>query len=159
MSLLLRVGVVWIVLGLVAGLLLRGSGWRRGVAFAISFLPLLGHLLYLVAYTLRGANDLTNELLIFVGLVFGLAVVVGVVGWRYTTRRPGRTALVPLGLSLVYAVPLLWFSGVLQTDRLRLDSISVVVFVGATLFVVSALATYATGRRARGSVLAERRDA
>ncbi len=153
MSLLFRVGLVWVVLGLVAGLLLRRVGWRRGLAFAASFAPLLGHLVYLVAYTLRGAADLTTELLIFLGVTFLLAVAVGVASWRYVKRKPGRMALVPLGLGLAYAAPLLWFSSVLQTDTVRLDSVAVLVFLGATLFVVSALATYATGRRPRGSAV------
>ncbi|CAN5819831.1 hypothetical protein BH24DEI2_BH24DEI2_14830 [soil metagenome] len=154
MSLLFRVGLVWIVFGLVAGLLLRGTGWRRGVAFGFSFVPLFGHLLYLVAYTLRGAVNLGTELVVFLGIALVLAVVVGMASWRYTTRKPGQLALVPLGLALVYAAPLLGYSSVLQTDTLRLDSISVVVFVGATLFVSSALATYAAGRRAREADLA-----
>lgn len=158
MSLLFRVGLVWIVVGLVAGLLLRRTGWRRGLAFAFGFAPLLGHLLYLVAYTMRGASDLSPELAVFLGVTLLLAVGVGVVGWRATTRQPGRIALVPLATSLVYAAPLLWFSDVLQTDAFRLDSISVLLFVGATLFVSSALATYATGRRARCSALVERRN-
>ena len=114
-------------------------------------MPLVGHLLYLVAYTLRGAADLTTKLSVFVGVAVALAVVVGTVSWRYTRRKPRRTALVPVGLGLVYAAPLLWFADVLQSATLRLDSISVLMFVGATLFVASALLTYSAGRGVPGS--------
>lgn len=156
MTLLVRIGFVWIILGLVLGLLLRRLGWRRKVAFGVSFLPWLGHLLYVVAYTLRGADDLSTRLSVFVAVSLVLGVAVGLAAWRYTTGNPKRMPLVPLGLGLVYALPLLWFSSVLQARTLRLDSISVALFVGATLFMSSALLTY-TVQRPRGSVLVERR--
>ena len=156
MTLLVRIGFVWIILGLLLGMLLRRLGWRRKVAFGVSFLPWLGHLLYVVAYTLRGADDLLTRLSVFVGVSFVVVFVIGVAAWRYTTGNPKRMPLVPLSLGLVYALPLLWFSSMLQARTLRLDSLSVVAFVGATLFVSSALLTY-TVQRPRGSILAERR--
>lgn len=155
MTLLVRIGFVWIILGLLLGMLLRRLGWRRKIAFGVSFLPWLGHLLYVIAYTLRGADDLSTRLWVFVAISLVAGVGVGLAAWHYTTRNPKRMPLVPLGLGLVYALPLLWFSSVLQARTLRLDSISVAVFVGATLFVSSALLTY-TLQHPRGSVLAER---
>ena len=147
MALLLRVSLVWMALGFVVGFVLRRQvPGRFSLLLGVSVLPVLVHVGYIAAYTLseRAAGTLNVRLGVFIGLGIVL-VALSPLTWRYVRERPARAPLVPLALTALYALPLLWFSSVLRTQRIGLDVIPTVVLVCATLFVSSLLFVYTFG--------------
>jgi len=144
MSLLLRVAFVWIVLGFVLGVVLRRQV-RRGrplLVLGFSLFPVVGHFIYLAVYTLRNTGALTLQLSLF-GLL--AAVLVALVVWsgrRAFLARPSLTALLPIGASLAYTLPLFWFSSTLRAQQIGMDAIPSVVLAAATLFASSTLFSY-----------------
>ena len=153
MRLLARIAVFWIIAGLVVGFILRQQlGEKRlNLVYSLSLLPWLGHLGYLVVYTLEHSQTLNLELMVLAG-VSALLVVSGfVVGLRFTRSRPQRLAFVPVLLALLYALPLIWFSAVLRAQSIGMGAISTAVLGGAALFVGSILAVYTVGISRRGS--------
>lgn len=156
MTLLWRIGALWLALGLVAGLVLRGQlPWRRLPQLYLAVaLPWLAHLLYTVFFTLNNTSGLGTPLAIFAGssLVLGTAVLLAV--WR-AWRPSARLALAPLGLVLAHLAPLLVFSRALRraglgNAGLGMDALPMVVFLGASLFLASLLFAYTAGRGGAG---------
>ena len=158
MSLLLRVAFVWIILGFVLGIVLRRQLRRRSplLIFGLSLFPALGHFIYIAFYTLRNTGDLGLQLGVF-GLLAALVVTLIVWGGgRYLRGKPSRTALLPLGVSLAYTLPLMWFSSALRAQQIGLDAIPSVVLAAATLFASSTLFSY-LWRFEPGTLLRRRR--
>ena len=159
MALLLRVSLMWLVLGFVVGFVLRRQlPGRLGLFLGSSVLPVLGHVGYLTTYTLteRAAGTLTGQLGVFVVLSVAL-LLSSLLTWRYVKARPARAFLIPLTLTALYALPLLWFSTVLRTQVIGLDAIPTVVLVCATLFMSSALFAYTFALRSSRDLIARRR--
>ena len=147
MRLLARIAVFWIIAGLVVGFILRQQlGKKRlNLVYSLSLLPWLGHLGYLVVYTLEHSQTLNTELMILAG-VSALLVIPGfVIGLRFIRSRPQRLAFVPVILALLYGLPLIWFSAALRAQSISLGAISTAVLGGAALFVGSMLAVFTVG--------------
>ena len=163
MSLLVRIAIIWIILGLVIGFILRRQlgAERLGLVYSLSLLPWLGHLAYVVFYTLERSDALGMQLIILAVSSAVLALVSFWSGRRFAWTRPSRLALVPIGIALLYAVPLIWFGMALRAQSIGMDSIPAAILVGATLFVSSILTIFTLGIRRQplsfGGVL-ERRD-
>ena len=156
MTLLWRIGALWLALGLVAGLVLRGQlPWRRlPQLYLVAALPWLAHLVYTVFFTLNNTSGLGTPLAIFAGssLVLGTAVLLA--AWR-AWRPSARLALAPLGLVLAHVAPLLVFSRVLRraglgNAGLGMDALPLAIFLGASLFLAGLLFAYSAGRGGAG---------
>lgn len=157
MALLLRVSLVWIGLGLVVGFILRRRvPGQLSLLLGVSALPVLAHAGYIIMYTLseRAAGTLGVQLGILVVLSIML-VALSLLTWRFVRESPARAPLIPLALTALYALPLLWFSTVLRTQAIGLDAIPTVVLVCATLFMSSVLFAYTFARS--GDTLERRR--
>ena len=153
MRLLARIAVVWVVLGLVVGFLLRARvPWRRlNWLYALSALPWLAHLVYVVSYTLGNSSGLGLPLAVFVVATLLLGTLALGFGWRAWRGAPVRLALGPLVLVGAHALPLFVFSRLLQgaglgNAGLGMDAIPMVAFICAALFWGSVLLAYAFGR-------------
>lgn len=142
MTLLLRLAVIWIVLGAVTGLVLRGQFRERVmIPFALSFLPFAVHLFYLVYRT--GGAVTQGQLALFIGISLFLAVAVFWVGLRSAERGGNSVVALPALLALVYgAGPLLWYSSLQRQAEWGVDSIPNVLYVGGTMFVVVMLLVF-----------------
>lgn len=147
MSLLVRIVIIWIILGLIVGFVLRGQlGARRlGLVYSLSLLPWLGHLAYVAFYTLERSNALGMQLIILAISSAVLALVSFWSGRRFAWTRPSRLALVPIGIALLYAVPLIWYGMALRAQSIGMDSIPAAILAGATLFVSSILSVFTLG--------------
>lgn len=157
MALLLRVSFVWMGLGFVVGFVLRRRvPGRLSVLLGMSGLPVLAHVGYIIMYTLseRAAGTLGVQLGVFVVLSIVL-VTSSLLTWRFVRESPARAPLIPLSLTALYTLPLLWFSTVLRTRTIGLDAIPTVVLVCATLFMSSVLFAYTFARS--GDALERRR--
>ncbi len=153
MRLLSRIAIIWVVLGLVVGLVLRGQlSWRRlGALYALSALPWLAHLVYVVFYTLDNASGLALPLTLFALSSLVLGTLTLFLGWRFWRKTPLRLSFAPLLLALAHAPPLLVFSRALQSAGLGnaglgMDAIPMVAFICAALFVASLLFAFTLGR-------------
>lgn len=163
MGLLVRITVIWIIFGVIVGFVLRLQlgAQRLGLVYSLSLLPWLGHLAYVIYYTLGHSSTLGTQLII---LVVSSAVLVLVSFWsgrRFAWTQPSSLALVPIGIALLYAIPLIWFSMALRSQSIGMDSIPAAILIGASLFVSSILAIFTLGMRRQalrfGGVL-KRRD-
>ena len=125
---------------------------------SVSGVPVLVHGGYIVMVTLsrQGARTLTGQLGVFAVLTIAL-VASSLLTWRYVRARPARAPLVPLALSALYALPLLWFASVLRGQAIGLDAIPTVVLVCATLFASSLLFAYTLGLSFRKDLAQRRR--
>lgn len=152
MSLLVRIAIVWIILGLIVGFILRRQlgAQRLGLVYSLSLLPWLSHMAYIIFYALERSGDLGTEIIIFAVSSAVLALVGFWSGRRFAWAQPSRLSLVPIGIALIYAVPLIWFRIALRAQSIGMDAIPTAVLVGATLFVSSVLAVFTVGLRRRG---------
>jgi hypothetical protein len=141
MRLLLRIALIWIVLGLLTGLFLktRKSVSMRPLVF-LSLVPWFLHQLYLYV-TLEFALPPTLQL-IFVGLSVLFAVVAGVVSWLAAKKRSLVFAAVPLAHGFAYSILLLILANLTRTGGLGLNTVSWTVFASSVLFISSMLFTY-----------------
>jgi hypothetical protein len=144
MNLLLRLALLWIVLGLVVGIVLRSQfKGRAWIPFVLSFTPWLVHMLYVIWYTLGNTDLLNTSLLIFVLLSLLVAIGVMWVGYRSLQRNGTTVLLTPILQALIYGLgPLFWFMTVLREQEIAMDSIPAAMFVGGTLFVSSMLLSF-----------------
>jgi len=162
-SILIRITVIWIILGLIMGFVLRRQlgPQRLGLVYSLSLLPWLGHLAYVIFYTLGHSDTLGMQLIILAVTSAILALVGFWSGRRFAWTQPSSLAFVPIGIALLYAVPLIWFGMALRAQSIGMDSIPAAILVGATLFVSSILAIFTLGMRRQslsfGGVL-KRRD-
>lgn len=146
MALLFRLSFVWIILGLVLGAVLRVQFRGRALLpFMLSFVPWLVHVVYVVLYTQRNAVSLQSQLLMFVGVSTFLALGVFWAGFRSVQRGGNSVVYLPALLALFYALPLFWYSSVLRTENIGMDSIPVIMFVGGIMFVVSMMIAFRVG--------------
>jgi hypothetical protein len=152
MRFVLQIAMLWAVLGLIAGLLLRARlPWRHlGALYLVSGLPWLIHLLHTSYLALARAEGIGGAVAWFVGssLLLGALTIYG--GWRLLRTPPVRLALVPLALLAVYGLPLALFLRALSGAGVALNTVSVVALVAGTLFAAASLAVYAAGRGVSG---------
>jgi hypothetical protein len=141
MRLLLRIAVIWIVLGLLTGLFLRTRKKQSlGWLLALGFVPWLLHQLYLLL-TLE-INLPTSQLALFLGLSVGFTIIAAITIWLYSKKRSLGLAAIPFAHGFAYSLLLLWLSRVTQTDGLGLNTVSWAVFASAILFITSLLFSY-----------------
>lgn len=111
MRLIIRFALVAIVLGLVAGLVLRRTLGRRrfGLLATLSLLPVAAHAVYLAIIYWQGGLA-TVALLPFALVALALLVAGALLGRRWLRTRPILTALMPALVAVAYAVAtsLLW---------------------------------------------------
>ena len=96
---ILRLALVWLLMGFALGLVARGLFRDRLklIPFALTFLPWLIHLLYLIdKFSLV---LMQTQLLIFVGVSVALALLVFWVGFRSIGRRGRSLSLLPILLA------------------------------------------------------------
>lgn len=148
MRLLSRIAILWIVLGLAVGLVLRFrlSLKHLPTVYALGALPWLGHLAYVAFYTLENGSNLGGPLALFAGSSLLLGSLWLFAGWRFLRKSPSRLALTPLGLVLLHGLPLLLYSQVLRNASIGMDAIPVVALVCAALFVASLQFAFGFGR-------------
>jgi hypothetical protein len=141
MRLLVRIALVWIVLGLVTGLFLRTRkrlklAWVLGLSFA----PWLLHQLYILV--MLGFVLPSTQLITFLGFSLLFIVLGSVFAWRYQKQRSLTLAALPLVHGVLYSGLLFWLSRITQTDGLGLNTVSWVVYASAVLFMTSLLFSF-----------------
>jgi hypothetical protein len=141
MRLLVRIALVWIVLGLVTGLFLRtrknlNLAWLIG----LSLLPWVLHQLYLLV--MLGFVLPSTQLITFLGFSLLFIVLGSVFAWRYQKQRSVALAALPLVHGVLYSGLLFWLGRVTQTDGLGLNTVSWVVYASAVLFMTSLLFSF-----------------
>jgi hypothetical protein len=141
MRLLLRIALVWIVLGLLVGLFLRtrkreSLGWLLTLGFA----PWLLHQIYILV-TLEFTLS-SSQLLFFLSLSVLLTLLAAGVAWFYKKRRPLALASIPFVHGVAYSILLLSLARLTQTDGLGLNTVSWAVFASGVLFLTSLLFSY-----------------
>ncbi len=137
LSLLLRLSLMWLTLGLLLGLLLRKQFQGRYISsvFMLTYLPWLAHLLYSVWLT---DGLLLEEQLIYVLSSCLLMLATLWVGLRSIQRAGWSFLLLPVLHAFLYSMgPLWWFESL--TVMSLIDSLAFLVFLGGVLFVVSIL--------------------
>jgi hypothetical protein len=138
---LLRIALVWLVLGLLIGLFLRTrKNQSLGWLLALGFVPWLLHQLYLLL-TLELMLP-TTQLALFLGSSVVFTVIAAVIAWFYIKKRSLVLAAIPLLHGFAYSLLLLWLSRITQTDGLGLNTVSWVVFASGILFITSLLFSY-----------------
>ncbi|MGL4609300.1 MAG: hypothetical protein ACRCYY_06390 [Trueperaceae bacterium] len=141
MRLLTRIAVIWIVLGLLTGLVLRTRkpetlGWLLALGFA----PWLFHVLYCLLFL--GLELRTVQLALFLGISGLLTLLAGLVAKIFASTRSTQLAALPLFHGIVYSLFLFIFARIYELSQLGLNTISWTVFGSGILFVTSLLFSY-----------------
>lgn len=138
MGLLLRFGIVLVVLGLLAGWLVRRVRPNHiPEAVLVAALPWLVHLLYSLLLAFRAFNPVISGVVGVVAIT--LAVLILRFGSRLYRLDTRRAALVPL---LLLGVQFGLFGGWALFGDAPFRTLPNLYFIGATLFFASALVTY-----------------
>jgi hypothetical protein len=145
MSLILRLGLLTVLLGLLAGLVARVFLPRRylPLVLAVSTLPVLAHLGYLFNLVLAAPSLRAAAFLPF-GLI-QLVLAIGLFGvtLRLTRAHPPVGAAYPLVLLVAYALGLrIWLSLVTSGAAPNIDTYSYALLFWGSLFVSGALLTF-----------------
>jgi hypothetical protein len=140
MRLLLRIALVWIVLGLLVGVVLRTRNTRLRPLLVLSFVPWLLHQLYsLVTLEFTLPNP---QLILFLGISLLLTLIAAGLAWFYAKRSSPALASLPFLHAVAYSLLLWTLAEFTQTDGLGLNTISWVVFASSVLFMTSLLFSY-----------------
>lgn len=141
MSILTRLSVVVVLVGLITGLVLRVVLKRveLRVLMLISLVPWLVHEVVIVFQAhAHGAPAVATLLFAASGLTIALAGAVW--GWRAARRRRFVTALMPLIVAVAYGgIPFAIYVGWLRRSSIGVDALTTVAYVSASLFAASAL--------------------
>jgi hypothetical protein len=139
MRLLTRIGLFCILIGLIAGLILRAKVKNLFALVLLSFLPWLIHLVYVVISVL-GIPLLQLGLFVLSNLLILILLVT--LCWPALKKRNLWTALLPVLQGFIYSLSLLWFVRVTALDGLGLNSLSWVTYAGAALAMGGLLLGY-----------------
>ncbi len=142
MNILFRLAIVWLLMGFALGLVARGLFRDRLklIPFALTFLPWLIHLLYLI--DLFALTISQTQLMLFVGVSVAIALLVFWVGFRSIGRRGRSLSLLPILLAVLYNLgPVNWLSEVVN-QSLGLSYVPTLLFIAGTLMVFSLLFSY-----------------
>ena len=147
MALILRLSVIWIILGLITGFVLRAQ-FRGNVSvpFYLSFAPFVAHLLYITLKVQQAGAVAANQLLLFLGISAFLGLAVFWVGFRSLQRGGNSLIFLPGLLGIMYGVgPLLWLASLERAADRGFDSLPNILLAGGTMFVVSMLLVFKVG--------------
>ena len=139
MRLLTRIGLFCIIIGLIAGLVLRTRVKNFYGLVLLSFLPWLIHLVY-VSISVLGIPLLQLGLFVLSNLLI-LGILIALC-WPALKKRSLWTAVLPVLQGFIYSLSLLWFVRVTALDGLGLNSLSWVTYAGAALTMSGLLLGY-----------------
>ena len=142
MSILVRLAIVWLLMGFALGLVARGlcKDRLKLIPFAFSFLPWLIHLLYLIKIFAVVLNQ--TQLIIFVGSSVAIALFVFWVGLRSIGRAGRSLSLLPILLFFFYGFgPVSWLPQFVGQD-LALSYVPTLLLAAGTLSAFSMLFSY-----------------
>ena len=139
MRLLTRIGLFCIIIGLIAGLVLRTRVKNLYVLVFLSFLPWLIHLVY-VSISVLGIPLMQLGMFVLSNLL--ILIILVVLFWSALKKRSLWTAVLPVLQGFIYSLSLLWFVRVTALDGLGLNSLSWVTYAGAVLAMSGLLLGY-----------------
>lgn len=139
MRLLLRIALFCIVIGLLAGLLLRKRFNNPVLVFMLSLLPWLMHIFYVIISVWKIS---TTALAIFAGANLFIVLMLLLVLWRPLKHRKLWTAFIPTLQGFIYSLSLMWLVRSISLDGLGLNSLTWVSYAGATLLMSGFLLGY-----------------